>query len=96
LEATTIFEQDRLGKKLAEQEGRKWAGSREANEAIEESLGSPRQHLIDKMATGRFKSNLERDVVELMVKDLDREEADRNRHTIDFSVYARNYDSKRR
>lgn len=95
LEARTIFEQDRLGKELAEQSRRKWE-SGDASEEIERSMNSPRQVLIDKMATGHYKSQLERDLIPMMVEDLDREAHDRGQHEHNFFVHSREYDSKRR
>lgn len=96
LEARSIFEQDKLAKSLADQERIKWEGSREATEAMESGMGSPRQVLIDKMATGHYKSQLEKDLIPMLIQDLDREEQDRGRHEHTFSVHAREFDSKRR
>lgn len=95
LEANTLAEQDRLGKEMAEQSRRKWEGSDEATEAMEDGFGSPRQVLIDKMATGHYKSQLEKDLIPMLVKDLDREARDRGRHEHNFFVHSREYDSKR-
>lgn len=96
LEATSIFDQDRLSKSLAAQEQRKWEGSMEATEAMEDGFGNPRKVLTDKMATGHYKSQLEKDLIPMLVNELDREERDRGRIEHNFSVHSREYDTKRR
>lgn len=91
LEARTLSEQDELGRALAAQEHRKWEGSAEANAVMEEAFDNPRQRLIDKLSTGQVKGNLEREVIRLIIDDLDKEERDRNRISTEFHVHAREW-----
>lgn len=50
-------------------------------EMMEENLGNPRKQLIDRMAVTH--SNLERDTIRLLLKDMDKQEAQRESMRVD-------------
>lgn len=60
---------DRVAKEMSEQHYRRFQDHGEFTKALESQLGSPRQHLIERLQNP--KSNYERDMVRSMLKELD-------------------------
>jgi hypothetical protein len=68
-EIDSLASADRVSKEMAEQHRRRFQGSAEFTEALEKQLGSPRQHLVDRLQNAM--SNYERDLCREMIAELD-------------------------
>ena len=60
---------DRIAKEMSEQHYRRFQDHGEFTRALEQQLGNPRQHLVERLQNP--KSNYERDMVRSMLEELD-------------------------
>lgn len=90
LEARTLADVDRM---MAEMSRESLADFTDEEGAFQEGLdaiiGNPRQHLVSQL--GRSISNKERDVIHVMLKELDHEQAQRQKITTDVRHYGRDH-----
>jgi len=91
-EASSLSELDSLSKEMSREYYEKWNDHGEFTEMMESALDSPRSRLISQMMNP--KSEKERDVIRLLLKELDREAADRQRVTSNVFFHQREFNGR--
>ena len=91
-QATSLPELDRLSKEMSDDYRKEWQDNGAFTEMMEEQMGSPRSRLVSQMMNP--KTEKEREVIRILLQELDKESADRQRVTSNFMFHHREFNDR--